>query len=437
MPRATTSNARSRPGGPYTPIATNGLSASYADFAVVNDTTYYYVVAAFNSAGVSPDSAEIAITPRNAPANLIALGGTNQVTVSWDALAGADTYTLKRSSSVSGPFTAVAFGIVGASHTDTTVAAGQVYYYVVVAQLTGGGGGSGQSATVSATTAPAASVINTVLFAATVLRVGWTAGGLSAGYWLETSADGVTFAPALELSAGTLSYTNAGLSPLTSYFYRVQSTNASGHSPYSNIASNSTPAFGYNINIANSGNSSQNTNQAPVPPGYAVDEGEIFGDRTNGLFYGWTTVGGTNLTRESRWRQSALSPDVRYDTLNQMMRTPVNNPAFSAIWEIELTNGFYQVHVVGGDAGATDNTIQFSVEGVLSPAVAGTVSRWSEFTTSVGVSDGRLTINSGPLALNNKLCFIDIYPAVPALPFFTAQPVPWPSAPPCARMDAP
>lgn len=302
MPRATTSNARSRPGGPYTPIATNGLSASYADFAVVNDTTYYYVVAAFNSAGVSPDSAEIAITPRNAPANLIALGGTNQVTVSWDALAGADTYTLKRSSSVSGPFTAVAFGIVGASHTDTTVAAGQVYYYVVVAQLTGGGGGSGQSATVSATTAPAASVINTVLFAATVLRVGWTAGGQSAGYWLETSADGVTFAPALELSAGTLSYTNAGLSPLTSYFYRVQSTNASGHSPYSNIASNSTPAFGYNINIANSGNSSQNTNQAPVPPGYAVDEGEIFGDRTNGLFYGWTTVGGTNLTREGRWR---------------------------------------------------------------------------------------------------------------------------------------
>jgi len=411
------------PGGPYTTIATNGPSASYADFAVVNDTTYYYVVAAFNSAGVSPDSTEVAVTPRNAPVNLIAIGGTNQVTVSWDALAGAVSYTLKRSSSASGPFTTVASGLVGTSHVDTTAAAGQVHYYVVVAQL--GAGDSGQSATVSAATAPAASTINAVLFASTVLRVGWTAGGQSAGYLYETSADGVTFAPAVELSGGTLSFTNTGLAPLTSYFYRVQSTNAAGYSPYSNVASNSTPAFGYNINIANGPNSSQNTNAAPVPPGYAVDEGEIFGDRTNGLFYGWTTVGGTNLTRESRRRESALSPDVRYDTLNQMMRNPVNNPAFSAIWEIELTNGFYEVHVVGGDAAATDTTFQFNVEGVNSPAVvATTTARWYEFTTSVGVSDGRLTINSGPLALNNKLSFIDIYPAVPTLPSFLVQPVP-------------
>ena len=91
-----------------------------------------------------------------------------------------------------------------------------------------------------------------------------------------------------------------------------------------------------------------------MPPGYVVDEGEMFGDRTNGLFYGWTTIGGTNLTRESRRREAANSPDVRYDTLNQMMRNPNNNPAFSAIWEIELTNGFYEVHVVGGDAGFFD-----------------------------------------------------------------------------------
>ena len=411
------------PGGPYTPIATNGLVNTFNDLSVVNDTTYYYVVSAFNSAGQSADSVELALTPKASPVNLVAVGGTNQVTVSWDAFAGAVSYTLKRSSSASGPFTTVASGIVGTSHTDTTAAAGQVHYYVVVAQL--GGGDSGQSATVSAATAPAASTISTVLFASTVLRVGWTAGGQSAGYLYETSADGVTFAPVVELSGATLSFTNTGLSPLTSYFYRVQSTNAAGYSPYSNVASNSTPAFGYNINIANGGNSSQNINPAPVPPGYVVDEGEIFGDRTNGFNYGWTTFGGTNLTRETRRREAANSPDVRYDTLNQMMRNPNNNPAFSAIWEFQLTNGFYEVHVVGGDAGFFDTTFQFNVEGVNSPAfVATTTDRWYEFTTRVGVSDGRLTINSGPLALNNKLSFIDIYPAVPALPSFTLQPVP-------------
>jgi hypothetical protein len=411
-------------GGPYEIIATNGLATSFADFTVVNGVTYYYVVSAFNSAGQSPDSTEIAVTPKDAPVNVVAVGGTNQVTVSWDALAGAASYTVKRSSSASGPFATVATGIVGTSHVDTTAAAGQIHYYVVVAQLALGGD-SGQSATASAATAPAASTINAVLFASTVLRVGWTPGGQSAGYLLETSPDGVNFSPLAELPGNALSYTNSTLPPLTTFFYRVQSTNAAGFSPYSNIASNRTPAFGYNINISNGGNSSQNINHAPVPPGYVVDEGEIFGDRTNGLFYGWTTIGGTNLTRESRRRESALSPDVRYDTLNQMMRNPNNNPAFSAIWELELTNGFYEVHVVGGDAGFFDTTFQFNVEGVNSPAfVATTAARWYEFTTTVGVSDGRLTINSGPLALNNKLCFIDVYPAVPVLPVFTSQPVP-------------
>ncbi len=410
------------PGGPYDFIATNGLVTSYADFSVANDTTYYYVVSAFNSAGQSANSTEVAVTPRNAPANLVAIGGTNQVTVSWDALAGADTYTLKRSSSASGPFTTVASGLAVPSHVDTTAAAGQIHYYVVVAQLTLGGD-SGQSATAGATTAPAASTINVVLFAATVHRVGWSGAGIATGYTLESSLDGTSFLPMAV--TGLPSFTNAGVLPSTTYFYRVQGSNVAGLSPYSNIASNRTPAFGYNINIANGGNSSQNINPAPVPPGYLVDEGEIFGDRTNGFFYGWTTVGGTNLTRESRRREAANSPDVRYDTLNQMMRNPNNNPAFSAIWEFELTNGFYEVHVVGGDPGFFDTTFQFNVEGVNSPAfVATTTARWYEFTTSVGVSDGRLTINSGPLALNNKLSFIDIYPAVPALPFFTVQPVP-------------
>ncbi len=411
------------PGGPYTTIGTNGFATSFADLTVVNDTPYYYVVSAFNSAGQSPNSSEVTVTPKDAPVNIVAVGGTNQVTVSWDAFAGALSYTVKRSSSATGPFTTLASGLTGTSYVDTTAAAGQIYYYVVVAQVSGGD--SGQSATASAATAPAASTINTVLFSASTLRVSWTAGGQSSGYLLETSADGVTFNPLSGLAGNVLSFTNSGLAPATSYFYRVQSTNGSGSSPYSNIASNRTHAYGYNINIANGGNSSQNTNPAPVPPGYFADEGEIFGDRTNGFFYGWTTVGGTNLTREARRRESALSPDVRYDTLNQMMRNPVNNPALGAIWEIELTNGFYEVHAVAGDAAAVDSTFQFNVEGVISPtSVPVGNNRWYEFTTGVGVSDGRLTIRSGPLAINHKFCFIDIYPAVPTLPTFLVQPTP-------------
>ena len=50
-------------GSGYT-IITNGLAAtSYVDTGLVSGTTYYYVVAATNSSGVSADSAEVSATP--------------------------------------------------------------------------------------------------------------------------------------------------------------------------------------------------------------------------------------------------------------------------------------------------------------------------------------------------------------------------------------
>jgi hypothetical protein len=51
------------------------------------------------------------------------------------------------------------------------------------------------------------------------------------------------------------------------------------------------------------------------------------------------------------------------------------------------------------------------VEGVLT--VSGSPSsaaRWVEGTSVVTVSDGRLTLRSGSGAVNNKLCFVKIWP---------------------------
>jgi hypothetical protein len=49
-------------GGAYTEIAST-VSTNYSDASVVNGTTYYYVVAAANSAGVSSNSAQVSATP--------------------------------------------------------------------------------------------------------------------------------------------------------------------------------------------------------------------------------------------------------------------------------------------------------------------------------------------------------------------------------------
>jgi hypothetical protein len=51
-------------GGPYATVATLGsLPTSFTDSGLTNGTTYYYVVSGSNSAGTSPNSAEVAATP--------------------------------------------------------------------------------------------------------------------------------------------------------------------------------------------------------------------------------------------------------------------------------------------------------------------------------------------------------------------------------------
>jgi len=57
-------------GGPYTPIASAVRGVTYVDTAVVNGTTYYYVVSAENTLGESGDSSEASATP-NIPPDLI------------------------------------------------------------------------------------------------------------------------------------------------------------------------------------------------------------------------------------------------------------------------------------------------------------------------------------------------------------------------------
>jgi hypothetical protein len=235
-------------------------------------------------------------------------------------------------------------------------------------------------------------------------------------FLLERSADGVTFAPLTTVPGNQKSYTDSGLSPSTTFFYRVQAQNATGFSPYSNVGSNSTPASGFNVNFANS--------TAPVPPGYAVDIGDVYGDRLNGYFYGWDR----NIVADGRYRLSPNSPDLRYDTFMHLIKaTP------PAIWEMEVPNGFYWVHIVAGDPANVDSVFQFDIEGVLTPTVVpggpGSVfNNFADFVKTTVVSDGLLTIKSGPnsqtLANNNKIAFIDIYPAVPVPVGISQQPQP-------------
>ncbi len=145
------------------------------------------------------------------------------------------------------------------------------------------------------------------------------------------------------------------------------------------------------------------TSSAAVPSGYWKDAGLAFGDRGNGQSYGWNI----DNTAQMRDRNSAASPDQRYDTLAYMQRPA--NP--DAVWEIAVPNGSYAVRVVAGDANYWDIPYRIAVEGTLT--VSGTsnsASRWVEGTSTVTVADGRLTIRSAAGATANKICFVEIEP---------------------------
>ncbi len=146
-------------------------------------------------------------------------------------------------------------------------------------------------------------------------------------------------------------------------------------------------------------------------PGYVPDTGAVFGNRGNGLSYGWNL----NNASTGRNRNAANSPDERYDTFQHMQKP--ENP--NASWELAVPNGTYSVRVVSGDSGYTDSVFRINVEGVLSVnGTPTTANRWLEATVTVTVADSRLTVTNASGASNNKINFVEVAAASTSPPAF-------------------
>jgi hypothetical protein len=193
----------------------------------------------------------------------------------------------------------------------------------------------------------------------------------------------------------------------TTYYWRIDEVNTQGTTT-GNVWSFTTVAAGQTIKINFQPAASQ------VPAGYEPDSGAVYGDRGNGLTYGWDAT--LNETRDR-----GVDPDQRYDTLNHM------EPTVDYTWEIGLSNGTYDVWLVCGDPSYTDQINTVDVEGTVCTDPDGQ-DNFDEYNIQVDVTDGKLTISPATGSSNAKICFIEITPAGAALPGQASSPSPADSA---------
>lgn len=125
--------------GPFTVIAKDVMRTDeFTDTTCANGTAYVYAVSAVNTAGGSPDSAPVSITPQRQmprpPLLQTAVGRNARIVLNWLPLwPDATSYTVKRAATKGGPYAVVAKGVTGLSYTDTGLTNDTTYHYVVSA----------------------------------------------------------------------------------------------------------------------------------------------------------------------------------------------------------------------------------------------------------------------------------------------------------------
>jgi fibronectin type 3 domain-containing protein len=132
------------------PVTVTGSSVTVTFQKVLNDALVNAIELIPSGGGGGDESP----TPPAVPTGLQAAAGNGQVSLTWNAVAGATSYTVKRSTISGTSYQSVAGEVTSTSYADTNVSNGTTYYYVVAA--VNAVGESADSSQVSATpTAPA------------------------------------------------------------------------------------------------------------------------------------------------------------------------------------------------------------------------------------------------------------------------------------------
>jgi len=184
--------------------------------------------------GESTTTAYVAAEPRS----------STVIRVSWAGVAGATGYDLERSTDAGTGWVRVATTRDDVTtYTDAGLDPEETYFYRVSVLLEDGASAP-PSDVVSATTPvdpPGATVLRVTSKSRTTIDLAWDDVAGESSYRIERSADGVNGWTAIGTNGQDVTaYTDGGLVPDTTYFYRVVAANVGGSSPPSNVVSETT-----------------------------------------------------------------------------------------------------------------------------------------------------------------------------------------------------
>jgi titin len=238
--------------GAYAEIAAVGVNVkSYSDLGLAPDTQYFYRVRAANAGGQSNYSNEASATTLPplpaAPSGLTATTiSSSRIDLTWtDNSNNESGFKIERKTGNAGTFAEIA--TVGANVTSFSSAdlnANTKYFYRVRAY--NAGGNSAYANMVEATTLPKPPAAPTSLAATAVINLqinlAWSDNSTNEDSFKIERKVGSTGAYAQLATVGpnTKNFSDVGLAPVTTYFYRVRAVNRGGHSGYSNEANATT-----------------------------------------------------------------------------------------------------------------------------------------------------------------------------------------------------
>ncbi|MDQ0871556.1 pectin methylesterase-like acyl-CoA thioesterase/lysophospholipase L1-like esterase [Paenibacillus sp. V4I3] len=222
-------------GGPYTTIA-SGLPVTqldYYDSTVTNDTTYYYKISSVNTFG-NNDSVEQSVTPTASaalpqpPANIAVVARDSAVSLSWSQVSSASQYTLKRSTSLEGPYTTLSSTLpyTQTSYYDSGLTNGTTYYYTLASTAPDGTPGNDSAPVVAKLAAPFASPANVIANVAdSQVAISWEPVSGAAYYTVKRSTNSGGPYATIAANVASEGYTDVTAVNGTIYYYVVSASN--------------------------------------------------------------------------------------------------------------------------------------------------------------------------------------------------------------------